>query len=61
MRQLLAIIMGYFIEDLELHLNLNIESGLNYEDLTIILFLYADDMVLMAENINDMQQSLDIG
>ena len=48
-----------FIEDLELHLNSNIDSGLNFEDLTIILFLYADDMVLMSENIDDMQRSLD--
>jgi hypothetical protein len=47
------------IEDLELYIGSRPESGLKFYDLTLVLFLYADDMVLFSDTVERLQQSLD--
>lgn len=49
-----------FLEDLELYLQDNINSGLSIDDITIILLLFADDMVLLGRTPADLQNSLEL-
>ncbi|XP_053380261.1 uncharacterized protein LOC128548803 [Mercenaria mercenaria] len=53
------LLWSMFIEDLELYLGTRPGSGLNFDDLTLILFLYADDMVLFSDTVQGLQQSLE--
>ena len=54
------LMFSLFIEDLELFLTDNINSGLTINDITIILLLFADDMVIIGKTPNELQQSLDL-
>ena len=49
-----------FIEDLKLFLLDDINSGLTIEDITIILLLFADDMVIIGKTPNELQKILDL-
>ena len=53
------LLYSLFVEDLELYLQNRPESGLSINDITLILLLYADDMVLLSESPSDLQHSLD--
>ena len=53
------ILFSLFVEDLELYLQTDPASGLNIQDLCVILLLFADDMVILAESLNDLPKSLD--
>ena len=53
------ILFSLFVEDLELYLQSDPASGLTIQDLCVILLLFADDMVILAESPNDLQKSLD--
>ena len=52
------ILYSLFIEDIELFLQQDPSSGLNIQDITVILLLFADDMVLFGESPEDLQNSL---
>ena len=54
------LMFSLFIEDLELFLLDDINSGLTIEDITIILLLFADDMVIIGKTPNELQKSLDL-
>ena len=55
-----SIMFAMFINDLELFLCNDINSGLTLNDATFILLLFADDMVVLGKSVNDLQQSLDL-
>ena len=48
-----------FIEDLELYLQYNINSGLSLDDIMLILILYADDMDILGKSRAEVQSHLD--
>ena len=43
------------MEDLELHLQSNLDSGLYFEDMLLILLLFADDMAILGKTPEDLQ------
>ena len=49
-----------FIEDLELLIQDSPTSGLTIDDITFILLLFADDMVLFGKTPEELQHSLDL-
>jgi len=53
------ILFSLFLEDLDLYLLDNINSGITIEELSFIL-LFADDRVIMGDTPNDLQNSLDL-
>ena len=52
------ILFSFFINDLETHLQSNIDAGLTLDELSIFLLLFADDAVLMSESKDGLQLSL---
>jgi hypothetical protein len=55
---LTPLLFSLFIEDLELFLFSPNKSGLSLMDINIMLLLFADDMVVMAETAENLQESL---
>ena len=53
------ILYSLFIEDIELFLQQDPSSGLDVQEITVILLLFADDIVLFGESPKDLQNSLD--
>ena len=49
-----------FLEDLELVLNDRANSGLTIDDISYILMLFADDMVILSNSPEDLQNSLNL-
>jgi len=49
-----------FIDDLELSLQDYVNSGLTLDDITIILMLFPDDMVIFGKSPQELQNSLDL-
>ena len=54
------ILFSLFIEDLELFLQEDPTCGLSLDEITFILMLFADDMVILGKDRNDLQRSLDL-
>jgi hypothetical protein len=54
------VLFALFVEDLELFLQNDPDSGLSLEDFTIILMLFADDMALFGKTPHDLQANLDL-
>lgn len=54
------LLFSLFIEDLELHLQNNIDSGLQIDDIVLILLLFADDMAILGKSPQDLQNSIDL-
>ena len=54
------IMFSLFIEDLELFLQRDVHSGLLLDDITLILLLFADDMVIIAKSPGELQDSLNL-
>ena len=52
-------LFSLFIEDLELYLQSDQCSGLSLDEITFILILFADDMVILGKDRDDLQKSLD--
>ena len=53
------LLFSLFIEDLELFLQDDQCCGLSIDDITFILMLFADDMVILGKDRDDLQKSLD--
>ena len=53
-------LFSLYVEDLELYLQTSDLSGLKLQDITLILLLFADDMVIFGEDQNDLQNSLNM-
>jgi hypothetical protein len=54
------VLFALFIEDLDLFFLNDQDSGLSLEDITIMLMLFADDMVLFGKTPHDLQTNLDL-
>jgi len=54
------LLFSLFIEDLELHLQNNIDSGLQIDDIVLILLLFADDMAILGKTPQELQNSLNL-
>ena len=53
------VLFALFIEDLELYIQSN-NSGLSFHDISLILLLFADDMVIFGQTQVDLQDSLNM-
>ena len=53
-------LFSLYVEDLELYLQTSDLSGLKLQDITLILLLFADDMVIFGEDQNDLQNSFNM-
>ena len=58
-RVMSPLLFSLFIEDLELFLQDDQCCGLSIDDITFILMLFADDMVILGKDRDDLQKSLD--
>ncbi len=54
------VLFALFVEDLELFLQNEPDSGFSFDDITFILMLFADDMVIFGKTPQDLQHSLDM-
>ena len=54
------LLFSLFVDDLELFLQGDPNCGLNLDDITFILMLFADDMVILGNSIADLQHGLDL-
>ena len=54
------ILFSLFIEDLELFLQNDVNSGLDINDIILLLLLFADDMAIFGKTPEDLQRSLDL-
>ena len=54
------VLFSLFLDDLELFLEKDVNSGLSYDDLIFILMLFADDMVIFGKSVTDIHQSIKI-
>jgi len=53
------ILFSLFVEDLELYLQDNINSGLSIDDIVLIVLLFADDMAILGKSPAEVQSHLD--
>ena len=53
------VLVSLFLEDLELFLQDNNESGLTIDDIVLILLLFADDMAIFGKTPQELQNNLD--
>ena len=54
------ILFSLFVEDLELFLQSDINSGLSFDDVILILLLFADDMAILGKSPLELQSHLDL-
>ena len=54
------VLFAFFIEDLELYIQSDINSGLSFHNISLILLLFADDMVIFGDTQMDLQNSLNM-
>lgn len=54
------ILVSLFMDDLELFLQDNVDSGLMIDDIVLILLLFADDMAILAKTVEELQNNLDL-
>jgi hypothetical protein len=53
------ILFSLFLNDIEIHLQENINVGINFDNISIYLLLFADDAVIVSETREGLQNSLD--
>ena len=54
------IMFSLFIEYIELYLQENVDSGMQLNDICLILLLFADDMIILGETPDELQKSLNL-
>ena len=54
------ILFALFVEDLEVYIQTNNCSGLSFQDISLILLLFADDMVIFGHGQEDLENSLNM-
>ena len=54
------ILASLFLEDLELYLQENPESGLSFDQITLIILLFADDMVIFGKSPDELQKNINL-
>ena len=54
------ILFSLFIEDIELFLQDKVNSGIQLNDIMLILLLFADDMIILGDTPEDLQNSLNL-
>ena len=54
------ILFALFVDDLELYLEDDPLCRLTFDDITVILMLFADDMVIFGKTVFDLQNSLNL-
>ena len=54
------ILFSLFIEDLELFLQDDVNSGLDINDVMLLILLFADDMAIFGKTPEDLERSLDL-
>ncbi|XP_053392155.1 L-xylulose reductase-like, partial [Mercenaria mercenaria] len=54
------ILFSLFVEDLELFLQTDVDSGLQLDDIVLVLLLFADDMVVLAKSPEELQKNLNL-
>ena len=54
------ILFSFFIEDLELYMQKNLDSFIEFDEMILILLLFADDMVIIGKSPEELQQSIDL-
>jgi len=52
------ILFALFVDDLELYLEDTPLSGLIIDDISFVLMLFADDMVLFGKTVSDLQNKI---
>ena len=52
------IMFSLFLNEIELHLQADINAGITIDQLSIYLLLFADDAVLISESADGLQSSL---
>ena len=55
-----SLLFSLFVEDLELFLQKSVDCGLTVYDITLILLLFADDMVILGSSQQDLRNSLNL-
>ena len=53
------ILVSLFLEDIELSLQSSTDTGINIEDLSLVILLFADDMVIFGKTPQELQNKLD--
>jgi hypothetical protein len=54
------VLVSLFLEDLELFLQDNVNSGLLIDDILVIVLLFADDMAIFGKTPDELQHNLDL-
>ena len=54
------ILASLYLEDLELYLQQNPESGLTFDNITLIILLFADDMVIFGKSPDELQKNINL-
>ena len=54
------ILVSLFMEDLELFLQKDVNSGLLIDDIVLIILLFADDMAVIGRSVEELQESLNL-
>jgi len=54
------LLFSLFIEDLELFLQNGVTSGLSFDDILLILLLFADNMVILGKSVDEINTSLEL-
>ena len=54
------ILFYLFVEDLELFLQDSVNSGLNIDDIVLIMLLFADDMAILGKTTTEVQHHFDL-
>lgn len=53
------LLFSLFVEDLELYLQNEIDSGLQIDDIVLILLLFVDDLAIVGKSPDEIQKHLD--
>jgi len=54
------LLFSLFIEDLELFLQNGVTSGLSFDDILLILLLFADNMVILGKSVDEINTNLEL-